>query len=291
MNPGRLAAFSLLAISFYTGTFSHAARSYPPIVLGGYRVLAADFHVHPFPFSSSTLAPWDISGEARRQGLDAIAITPHNHTWVAKAGQWYSEHFGGPMILVGEEIHTARYHLLAIGIRNTVSWNQTASSAIDEIHKQGGVAIAAHPTKTYWPGLDSEARRKLDGAEVVHPIVWRRDHLAAQLRQFYESAHLTAFGDSDYHGPGPVGVCRTYVFTRDTTEAGILDALREGRTVVYDRGQVYGDAALIGLAARDGRLPSLATTAPVQAGFSGAVSRITGILGLLALFVFGFGEK
>ena len=57
-------------------------------------------------------------------------------------------------------------------------------------------------------------------------------------------------------GRGPLGVCRTYVFTQDTSEQGILDAIRERRTVVYDRGQVYGDPALIRLAAQDGRLPS-----------------------------------
>jgi hypothetical protein len=290
MNSGRVAALSLLAISGTIGTFSDSAQSNPPIMLGEYHVLAADFHVHAFPFSSSPLAPWDIAGEARRQGLDAIAITPHNHTWVAKAGQWYSQHFGGPMILVGEEIHTVRYHLLAIGIRDTISWNQTAASAIDEIHRQAGVAVAAHPTKTYWPGFDSEAMKKLDGAEVVHPIAWRSDDLAAQLRDFYERGHLTAFGDSDYRGLGPVGICRTYVFTRDTTEAGILDALRAGRTVVYDRGQVYGDPALIRLAAQDGRVPSLAQAAPVIAGLPGMISRITAMLGLAALFVFGFGE-
>ena len=64
-------------------------------------------------------------------------------------------------------------------------------------------------------------------------------------------ARLTAIGDTDYHlGPmspylGEMGLCRTYVFVRERTEKGVLDALREGRTVVYDREHIYGDPAMI----------------------------------------------
>src|SRR5207248_4567222 len=111
-----------------------------------------------------------------------------------------------------------------------------------------------------------EAVRKLDGAEVVHPAGLRDEALAAQMRQFLSRARLTAIGDSDYHlGPmspqlGEMGLCRTYVFVREQTEKGILDALREGRTVVYDREHVYGDSAMIHLAAGVVRPPTPAST-------------------------------
>jgi hypothetical protein len=62
-----------------------------------------------------------------------------------------------------------------------------------------------------WPAYDARAREKLDGAEVVHPVALRSEEYAAQLRQFYGSAHLAAFGDSDFHGLGPIGACRTWV--------------------------------------------------------------------------------
>jgi hypothetical protein len=100
--------------------------------------------------------------------------------------------------------------------------------------------------------------RKLDGAEVVHPVGLRDEAFAAQLREFYGRARLTAIGDTDYHlGPmspqvGAMGLCRTYVFARERTEKGVLDALREGRTVVYDRDHIYGDPAMIQLAAQPG---------------------------------------
>lgn len=287
MSPGRVVAGALLVASIGAGSISDSPRRVSPPFLRGYQVLAADLHVHSFPFSSSTLTPWDTVIEARRQGLDVIAMTPHNHTWVGKVGQWYSSRTGGPIVIAGEEIVTPNYHMLAIGIRKTIHPNLSAASAIDEIHRQGGIAIAAHPAKQYWPAYDAEAMRKLDGAEVVHPVVLEREDLREQLRQFYGRGHLTAAGDSDYHGPGPLGLCRTWIFTHDASEQGILDALRRGQTVVYDRGRVYGDPALIKLADDDGRLPDLAAASAQDAGWLGAFSRITALLGLLAAMLLG----
>src|SRR5262245_13208623 len=73
------------------GTFADPPQPNPPLQIGGYSVLAADFHVHSHPFSWATLSPFDTVAEARRQRLDVIALTPHNHVWVAKVGRWFSK--------------------------------------------------------------------------------------------------------------------------------------------------------------------------------------------------------
>src|SRR5262249_41630461 len=150
--------------------------------------------------SWATLSPFDTVLEARRQNLDVIALTPHNHVWVAQAGRWFSEIVNGPIVLTGEEIHALDFHILGIGINRTISWNQPADQAIQQVHDQGGVAIAAHPVRRYWDGYDAAAMRLLDGAEVVHPVALTSEEQALQLRQFYQRGHLTAISDSDYHG-------------------------------------------------------------------------------------------
>jgi hypothetical protein len=74
-----------------------------------------------------------------------------------------------------------------------------------------------------------------------------------EMSSFYRQAehsghHLTAIGSSDYHWFNSLGICRTYVFVRNNDEAEILDALRAGRTVVYDReGNAFGSPELIRL--------------------------------------------
>lgn len=292
MRIARWISAGLLLVGLAAGTLSDRADMRARILLGGYRVLAVDFHVHSFPLSWATLGPWDTVLEARRQNLDAIAITPHNLVCVAKAGRWFSRLVGGPTVMVGEEIVTPRYHLLAVGIDKTIDWRLSSSEAIDEVHKQGGIAIAAHPTRAFWAGYDEEAMRKLDGAEVLHPLAYESEREYGELRDFYGRTVGAAIGDSDYHGLGPLGLCRTLVFATDNSERGVLEAVRAKRTVVYDRdGRAYGDAALIQLAAQDPRIVELRSAAASTGNrFLTMASRVCGILGLVGLFLFGFGR-
>ena len=61
---------------------------------------------------------------------------------------------------------------------------------------------------------------------------------------------IAAIGSSDFHYAAPIGHCRTYLFVREPTAEGVLDALRAGRTVACDaRGRTYGPAALASIVA------------------------------------------
>jgi len=54
---------------------------------------------------------------------------------------------------------------------------------------------------------------------------------------------IAPIGSTDFHFTAAIGLCRTYLFVRDVTPAGVLDAIRNGRTVACDqRGNVYGAA-------------------------------------------------
>jgi hypothetical protein len=283
----RLISGSLVLAAIAAGTFAEAPRANPPLVLGGYQVLAGDFHVHMHPLSWAALTPWDTVLETRRQRLDVVAMAGQNNVWTGKVARWFSRRIGGPTVLVSQEVHTPRYHMIAAGIESTIDWRRTAAQAIDEIHQQGGVAIAAHPTIEYWPGWDDAAMRTLDAAEIVHPLIYSQPERYPQLQEFYRRKKLTAIGSSDYHGLGYPGVCRTYVFARENSEQGILEALRAGRTAVYDReGRAYGDPELIRLASETGSLPR--SEAPPAATMLGLFSRTAGALGLLGLILVGF---
>jgi hypothetical protein len=190
-------------------------------------------------------------------------------------------------VLVGEEVRASGYHLIAVGIERRVSWDQPAAAAIDDVHGQGGVAIAAHPVAMYWPAWDEAAIAKLDGSEVVHPSAYLRASAGIQMARFWAGRPLTAVGSSDYHGLGRLGLCRTYVFARGEGEAAILDALRDRRTVVRDRdGRLYGRPDLVGLAAADGRLWAREAP-PERSGMAFATARLAGIAALVGFVVFG----
>jgi predicted metal-dependent phosphoesterase TrpH len=294
MSKAQRVSICLILVALAAGTLSDIPRKNPIVLLGGYRVLAADFHVHSFPLSWALLGPFDTVEEAKRQQLDVIAMTPHNLLWVGQVGHWYSQLTGGLTVIEGEEIVSPKFHLLGIGIQKTVNWNQSAASAIDEIHKQGGIAIAAHPMKSFWSGYDADAVRKLDGTEVLHPLAYDNPPGYRQLQEFYARAHVTAIGDSDYHGLGPMGECRTFVFARENSEAAVLDALKVGRTTVYDRdGRAYGDPQLIALAAQNPEFQQLLHPQFDEGwrGLLAMMSRVCGIFGLIGLFLFSCGRR
>ena len=273
----RATAATLLAIAVAAGTAADRAPTETLPRIAGYRVIAADFHVHPV-----LTAAWDLVLEAQRRHLDAIAITPHNQIASARIGRWFSQLVGGPIVLVGEEIRQPRYHLIAFGIDEPISWNQPAALAIDAVHRQNGIAIAAHPEHNFWDAYDAAAMKALDGSEVMHPEGLVNGRARRDFERFFERARRTAIGSSDYHGLAPMGTCRTYVFATDATEPAILDAIRAGRTVVYgDGNRVYGDPDLI--RAASGQLPGTdAVNAPRNQPLVW-ISRLAGVVGLLLL--------
>jgi len=268
-------AWGLLATAAIFGTWADRIPERRSLFVGGLRVLAVDLHVHTFPLSASTLAPMDMVLEARRQGLDAIAITGHNEAFSGKLGRWFSRMVGGPTVIAGEEIHGPKFHLIAAGIERSIGWRLTAVQAIDEVHRQGGIAIAAHPTGLAWPAFDAEAIRKIDGAEVGQPVAFQGQESTDEIRAFYRRSGAAAIGSSDWHGMGPLGLCRTFVFAKDDTEDSILAAIRARRTVVIDRGQVFGNLELAKLAGDRLRQPRPAP---------GRLQRISAVCGVLGLF-------
>ncbi|HEX3108713.1 MAG TPA: hypothetical protein VHU41_06435, partial [Thermoanaerobaculia bacterium] len=118
-------------------------------MIDGFRALAVDFHVHKSLWSSGAPTPWGgPQRDCQRKGeplvCDALRRT------------------GRPRRR--RDPH-ARYHLIAAGITRQIGFRQTAAAAITEVHRQGGIAIAAHPGLET-RGYDASALRELDGTEI-----------------------------------------------------------------------------------------------------------------------------
>jgi predicted metal-dependent phosphoesterase TrpH len=278
--------FAVLLSALAIGTAADRPAQAVARTIGGYRVLAADFHVHVFPFGWSPLSVRETLLEAAHEGLDAVVITPHVQTWQADIALWLAPRMSrSPIVIKGEEVTTPKFHVLAIDVDRTISDRLSLSDTIDAIHRQGGIAIAAHPYRVAWHNYDAASLRKLDGSEVVRPEAQDRESLAAELREFHAKAPLTAFGDSDYHGMGRIGSSRTYVFAAERSARGVMDAVRAGRTVVYDRDRAYGDPALIALAERSGGLPRAVPEWPIS-NWMTELSRVGAVGALAALVLF-----
>lgn len=256
MKPVRLPWVVLIAAGLVAGTWNDRPRDRPTRELGGYRVVEADFHVRSF-LGDGVLSPFNVVLEAKRRGLDAFALTNHNQVLTARWTRWFSRRIGGPIVLVGQEITAPGYHFTAAGLERVVSWRQPASAAIRDVHDQGGIVIAAHPVAVFWPALTADVVSRLDGAEVAHPMTVVNPAARREIREFFRWAReidpgLAAIGSSNFHAFHALGLCSTLVFVERLDESGVLEAVRAGRTVVFDEeGSPHGDAELIRLLAAD----------------------------------------
>ena len=214
-------------------------------------VLVADFHVHPFP-GDGALTAGQLQREAVRRGLDVIALTGHNN----QAGWKLANVFGGTddhavIVLPGQEVTAPAFHMAAIGLPRTVSWNRNARDIIEEVHALGGAVIAAHPVEESWHPRDPATLALLDGLEVAHPEREDGADDARQLDEIFAAAQransrVSAIGSSDFHMGAPLGRFRTYVFAEERSASGVIRAVRSGRTVAEDaRGQLFGPDDLV----------------------------------------------
>jgi len=234
MKSLRRAAVALMLSGIALGTLTDTTPVRTPVRVDGYEILSGDFHVHAF-VGDGGIAPWMLQRQAARVGLDVIAITNHNQTLAGRLGRWAARRSSGPMILAGEEITGRNFHLIAVGIERAVNWNQPVRDAIEQVHAQGGVAIAAHPMHGFAEGYDEVALAHLDGLEAAHPDRIHPER-RPQFDEFYQrtlvhNPAVAAIGSSDFHTDGPLGGCRTYLFVRERSESAVIDAIREGRTV------------------------------------------------------------
>jgi hypothetical protein len=247
---GRFASACLLVSGIGLATLTDRLPSRPVIHAGPWILLSGDFHVHGFP-GDGALAPWALRDEARRAGLDVIAVTNHNQAFTGQIARAIANGPTDPLVLAGEEVTNPEYHLIAIGIDKVVKADQPALQAIADVHAAHGVAIAAHPTPIFRGYADDATVAALDGSEAAHPVFEPAD--TTDFVQFFARArrlnpHVAAIGSSDFHVSPELGLCRTFLFVRGRSEAEVLDAIRAGRTVAMDEfGALTGDPELIGL--------------------------------------------
>jgi len=284
-----VASMVLVGVGLAGGQAFDAAPARPIVERGGYRVVEADFHAHT-AWSDGSLSPFGVVRQAARRGLDVVAITEHNTVLPSRMAALYATATRGPVVVSGEEVTTARFHLIALGIASTVAPARSPAQVIEDVHAQHGVVVAAHPVERYWPALEP-VREQLDGAEVMHPVAyskaggWRVDDMA----RFRDGATrpLAAIGSSDYHWGSVLGLCRTLVFLPRESElsaGAVLDAVRAHRTVTLDlQGQPIGDADLVELLRREPYLPRTSDWTYQGAGTLDRITRALGFLGVLGV--------
>lgn len=201
--------------------------------------LRGELHAHSV-HSDGRATVADLTSEARRQGLDFLAVTDH-FTW----SHWAHLPDTGPLITICSiEVTTHGGHANAHGLTQWVDVyvdrpGRTAGELAGEVHRQGGLVGVNHP----YSGQQAWRRSDLDWAEVDVLEVVNQGQDANNdaaiglwdrlLAQGYDVAPVAGTDCHDLDDPGQaLGQVVTAVRVSERSHGGVLDGLRRAATVV-----------------------------------------------------------
>jgi len=194
-------------------------------------------HLHTSYSHDSNLTPATLVAHARRESVDCVAITDHNEI----AGALAVRALGGVRVIVGEEITTADGHLIGLFLERAIRSGRSAEATIDEIHAQGGLALAPHPFCTLCAlNLGAATERiaaRLDAVEIhsaQNPLPWQ-DRRAAR---FAQRRGLAAYAGSDGHLRGRLAPAYQWM-EAFSDPSSFLDSLRAAQLVCGRFGLLY----------------------------------------------------
>lgn len=224
---------------------SHEARWY-----------AGDFHVHSRDSTDASPSVDDIAVYARAHGLDFVEISDHN----VFGGQDYFADAAAAhpdlLLLPGVEYTTYAGHANGIGATRWVDHKIgqpgiTIDGAVDAFHEQGALFSINHPKLDLHQCIGCAWRHDLDGSKIDAVEIANLGQanggaiMLPGALGFWDDLcarghHAAALGGSDDHHAGEgtgmfatkIGEPVTMVFAEELSAAGILEGIRNNRTVV-----------------------------------------------------------
>lgn len=191
---------------------------------------AGNIHIHSL-YSDGTGTVKEIAEAAQKAGLDFIVITDHEKLEGLRKGE--EGYYGQVLVLIGMEINDESCHYLALNIQEEVK-NDTLNpqKVIDEVNRQGGIGIIAHPFEKGSPFYENGVAfrwknwevKNFQGIEIWNWVSGWKDNIDSFLKGVflllyprlcktgpsYEALHkldlyqlkgkkVAAFGGSDAH--------------------------------------------------------------------------------------------
>jgi predicted metal-dependent phosphoesterase TrpH len=186
--------------------------------------MRADLHIHSFHSKDNHQTAQEIFKAAENSGLGAIAITDHNTVVGAMEALRMAPE--GLIVLPGIEITSKDGHILALNVEQDIPRDLSVQETIGRIHAAGGIAVAAHPYRT-WSGLKESTIRenRFDAIEAINGRNTRKNN--HRVQNLALELELPMIAGSDAHRPGNIGAAVTVfadsVHSREEMISAILN--------------------------------------------------------------------
>ena len=187
-------------------------------------------HVHT-SHSDSSGSVDEVLEEARRKGLDGVAITDHK---TIRGAQEALKKRGDLIIIPGQEVRTEQCEILALGIKRKIEDDLPVLEAIKRIHAQHGLAVLPHPTVPFFSNLNENVMKSmpLDGIEVfssITPFPW---YFLRKNMKLARKLGIPMLAGSDSHAAETVGDAYTIIRCGERRIEDIIRAIKLGETSI-----------------------------------------------------------
>ncbi len=202
--------------------------------------IRADLHVHTTYSNDSLITPKDLIYYAKKNGLNAVAVTDHDQLdgayKIAKQTDF--------LVIPGMEVSSSQGHIVALNVNELIPKGLTAVETVERIHKAGGVAIACHPYVYFKGCLRGAVCGSFDAIEVINARAFPFKNSVKKAEEAAEKFKLSRVAGTDAHYGPQIG----YGYTVIDAEEPSVDAI--AKAIVNGHCQAFGQQVPIVLNVR-----------------------------------------
>ena len=193
--------------------------------------IKADLHVHTTYSKDSLITPKDLVYYARKNGLNAVAVTDHNQL---EGAYKIAKETDFP-IIPGMEVSSSEGHIVALNVNELIPRGLSAAETVMRIHRAGGVAIACHPFVLFKGCLKDKVCSTFDAIEIINARAFPFKRSVKKATETAERLNLPRVAGTDAHYGPQIGYGYTVIEASEISVEAIAKAIVEGHCQPFGR--------------------------------------------------------
>jgi predicted metal-dependent phosphoesterase TrpH len=194
--------------------------------------IRVDLHVHTTYSSDSLITPKELIYYAKKNGLNAVAVTDHN---CLEGAVKIAREVKDFLVIPGMEVSSSDGHIVALNVKKCIPRGLTAVETVERIHDVGGVAIACHPYVYFKGCLKNAVCDVFDAIEIINARAFPFQNSVKKAREAAEKFKLSQVAGTDAHYGPQIGYGYTVIDAEEATVEAVVKAIVAGHCQAQGR--------------------------------------------------------